>query len=1347
VNASRRQRRRKRQLVASLMLLGLVTLAAWWFNSSHFHSWVRAQLVARLEEATGGHSEIGRIEWNLSKLEFVFYDVTVHGREPATETPFAQVDRIYLRAKVLSLLRRQVGVRYLEADHPVIHVITFPDGTTNQPVPVQRLQTADVQQLFDLAADRMEVHDGVLLLNERNIPLDVAARDTRVVLTYVRHQNRYDGSISVGSLDAQYLNFRPLKAQAEIDFSVLPREVQFTRCVLTSGHSQIEVRGTLADFREPQITATFSALINLQQAGEITRSPQLRSGTATVRGDAVYHRGSYRATGTLSLRDAGYSDATITLSHATAEAKFVADNSGISVNGVRGRALGGTFTGEGRIEVAANPARGRPAPQRGKAHLSFTGIDAAALQHSLSSHQLRALPLRGAAEGTVDARWAGSAANATTTIAMNVSPPAHTAPGELPLKATLRAEYDLRTRALAISELQLSSPATAVEAIGALGTRTGALQLDVKSADFHELQSLLTIIGLDLNLPIAVRGPTTFNGTVTGNLAAPQVNGHLVLNDFDYLASAQGPLPALRAAKVPVAAEPHSIPFDHFTGDVQYTGRGLSIKDGRLQFRNSSITISGSVALIDGKPADASAIDLQFALQNENATRMQAIIGTSYPVAGTVNGRFRLRGTLGSPLGTGDLRLNGDIYGQPVTASANIVLRGVDVELGDLVLAQNGSRVTGTVAYNLQSAAFRFNLRGDSISLARIPFLQRPQLSTAGLLNFTAEGSGTAGAPLLKASGHISNLVLNGGSLGEVKFDAVTEGEIMRVVAATSATAAEMTVRGTVRLRGDFPAEIHTELARFDFDPFLRAYLPQNVAMHARAAGTVDLTGPLESPKLMTIAGDFIQFNVWQEKFALANQGPVRFRLANNVLSLDTFHLLGSHTDLTGGGTFSLSGDHALNAHADGTLDLRLLHTLDPGFSSSGQIALTLRASGTLDRPSLQGQVQITNGNVSYVELPNGLADVNGTLVFTNDRLQIQSLRGHSGGGDVSMTGFIAYQRGIFLNIAAQAQNMRLRYPQGVSSVANADLRLTGSAQNPLLSGDLLLTRFGVNPNFDFALYLARMKLPPAINAPDSLLNHLRFDLHVVSVPQLRVSMSLAKLSGDVDLRIRGVASKPVVLGRINILEGEIFFNGTKYQLQRGDISFLNPTVVQPVLNMDITTRISGYDITLSMHGPTDHLHTTYRSEPPLPTQDVIALLAFRQCPASAEFSCSPTAIEQAENVSTSVNKSFTETASNQILGEALNAELSNRVQRLFGISRVRISPQIGTATSNPGARVTIEQQVSSKMTITYITDVAQASQQVIQVEYNLNRSVSLVAVRDQFGVISLDVRVRRLKR
>jgi translocation and assembly module TamB len=57
---------------------------------------------------------------------------------------------------------------------------------------------------------------------------------------------------------------------------------------------------------------------------------------------------------------------------------------------------------------------------------------------------------------------------------------------------------------------------------------------------------------------------------------------------------------------------------------------------------------------------------------------------------------------------------------------------------------------------------------------------------------------------------------------------------------------------------------------------------------------------------------------------------------------------------------------------------------------------------------------------------------------------------------------------------------------------------------------------------------------------------------------------------------------------------------------------------------------------------------------------------------------------------------------------------------------------------------VTIEQQVARDLTITYITNVTSTQQQVIQVEYNVNKNVSIVALRDQNGTFGLDVKFKK---
>jgi len=231
----------------------------------------------------------------------------------------------------------------------------------------------------------------------------------------------------------------------------------------------------------------------------------------------------------------------------------------------------------------------------------------------------------------------------------------------------------------------------------------------------------------------------------------------------------------------------------------------------------------------------------------------------------------------------------------------------------------------------------------------------------------------------------------------------------------------------------------------------------------------------------------------------------------------------------------------------------------------------------------------------------------------------------------------------------------------------------------------------------------------------------------------LTVQTSLAKLSGDIDLHLRGTAARPVLLGRVNIAEGDIKVGGTKFHLERADISFLNPVVIDPVLDVEATTQVRDYDITIGLHGTMERLNTTYRSDPPLSSDDIISLLAFGST--------------QTENAMGSAPSSgFAESASGALLSSALNQAVTNRVSRLFGASSIRINPSFGGPQNDPNARITIEQQVTNNITLTYVTDLARSGQEVIQFEYNINSEYSVQGLRDENGVVSFDLLIRKRK-
>ena len=195
-------------------------------------------------------------------------------------------------------------------------------------------------------------------------------------------------------------------------------------------------------------------------------------------------------------------------------------------------------------------------------------------------------------------------------------------------------------------------------------------------------------------------------------------------------------------------------------------------------------------------------------------------------------------------------------------------------------------------------------------------------------------------------------------------------------------------------------------------------------------------------------------------------------------------------------------------------------------------------------------------------------------------------------------------------------------------------------------------------------------------------------------------------------------------------------FRGNTFQLTRGDINFSNPFRLDPVLNVEATTTISQYQVTIDFSGSASHLVMNYRSDPPLPDSDVVALLALGSPGEGAAIGSQPGAAQN-----------YGATA---LLSEAISSGVGSRIEHLFGISSFRVDPFVaGAATeSNAAARVTIQEQVRHDLTITYSTNATTSNQyQLIQVEYAVNRGLSVVFLRDINGTYGLDIKwVRHFK-
>ncbi|HXP07827.1 MAG TPA: translocation/assembly module TamB domain-containing protein, partial [Acidobacteriaceae bacterium] len=503
-----------------------------------------------------------------------------------------------------------------------------------------------------------------------------------------------------------------------------------------------------------------------------------------------------------------------------------------------------------------------------------------------------------------------------------------------------------------------------------------------------------------------------------------------------------------------------------------------------------------------------------------------------------------------------------------------------------------------------------------------------------------------------------------------------------------------------------------------------------SVSGNSSIGGTINVAGPLRQPKQFSGDAEINQFTVNLQGIVLQDAGPIRASLHNGVLNLTQAHIIGPDTNMELSGAADLMGTQDLAVTGQGSINMALAQTFDADITSSGHLDFNVNASGTITQPLFSGRVHLTNVAMALKDLPNGISKLNGNLIFDQNRLQVQDLVGTTGGGQLKVGGFLTYQQGIYGDFTATGKDIRVRY-LGISATADTTMHLQGSQNNMLLSGNVQITRFIIGPNVDFASFTASpaAQVPPDPSAPSS---HVRLDVHIFSAPQLDFQNSYAQLAGSVDLRIRGTVAQPAILGKINITDGTANFAGTTYRLQHGQIFFTNPVMIQPIIDIDATTRVEEYDVTIGLHGNISQLTPTFRSEPPLPQADVISLLALgRTQEEQALYS------QQEQSIGA-------DSTTNALLGGALNAAVGSRVQKLFGGGSVKIDPTYVGTIGSSSARITVSQNLARNVQVTYATNVNATAQQLIQAQVDITQSVSLLAVRDEAGVFSLVLKVHK---
>ena len=954
-----------------------------------------------------------------------------------------------------------------------------------------------------------------------------------------------------------------------------------------------------------------------------------------------------------------------------------------------------------------------------------------------------------AVSGPVKVEWGGPAKNINETVEIDgdltFAPTGVKRKGALndvPVTGKTLAHYTGRNDTVRIQSVTLQMPQTNLEASGILGVNEGDrltdLRVDLSVRDLGEFNQLLTTLDLEGNgkkgtaaIPVVLHGAMQFNGTAKGRIADLDVKGHMQATNAEF---------ALGTTDVLI---------DSVLAEAEYSpNEGVLVASSTIKRGSAVLNVEGKIVprkVVTPRGVatyvwdDGMALDATAQLANAQVVDVLQIAGQQgkVPVTGTMALNVHAVGALRTLNGGGHVSLmNGVAYDEPYeSVAAELAVQGKDIEASSVVVKAHGMQIAGNGGYDYGSEHIHAHVEGHDILLSKFATVQRAKTDVDGVVSVVADANGTLKEPGLKANLKIARATYQGQGIGEAAVEAHSSGEVVYFTANSTLVGAKVDATGQAGLTGEYPLQAKLTIAGLDIGKPMAMFGPGNMKAASQIDGVATVSGPLKTPKELSGEAEFSQVDVKLQGIELKAAEPLRVGLHEGVATLEQVHITGQDTDMRASGTAHVLGvtdpkGGKLDVQATGSVSMTLLHTFDSDVISTGKLEFTVRAGGRVTNPDLTGKVQFDKVNVAMDGVPNGLSNMNGTLAFNGDRLEVQSLSATTGGGTLKIGGSIRYRNGVFVDLTATGDMVRVRL-YGLSATANANLKLQGNPESSLLSGTILMTRFGIGLDVDFAAFGSPggVSAPPDPNSPA---NKIRLDVRVTSAPQLDFQNSYAKLAGSVDLTIRGTASVPSVLGRIEITDGSATFAGTKYQLQRGEIYFTNPVRIDPIIDLDATAQVENYDITVGLHGTSTNLKPTYRSEPPLSESDVFALLALGRTQEEAQL-YQERQVQQGTDPTTSA-----------LLGGALNATVSNRVEKLFGVGSVKIDPAFVGTLGQSSARITVQQQLSRQITATFATNVNTSAQQLIQVQYDLNHDNSIVVTRDESGVFSVVYKLRK---
>src|SRR6185436_5255328 len=498
------------------------------------------------------------------------------------------------------------------------------------------------------------------------------------------------------------------------------------------------------------------------------------------------------------------------------------------------------------------------------------------------------------------------------------------------------------------------------------------------------------------------------------------------------------------------------------------------------------------------------------------------------------------------------------------------------------------------------------------------------------------------------------------------------------------------------------------------------------------------LDGKLTPIEALVIEATAPVFDLKIADHAFTTPSPPRISLRNGRITFDSFSLASEDSSFAVTGYADLTGAKRVNLDVRGRIEAALLQLFARDVRAEGRADVAVSVAGVVTSPRVTGTIELIDAEVKFAGFPQLIDEINGTLRFRGDRLEIESVRATVGGGQVVAGGSITLEgmKPKRARVSIQGKDVALRYYEGITVEGDFNLLFSGDLERATLTGDVNVTRALYFRDFDVQqtllnVILSRSRVTPVSTA--TWQDRIGLNIHLSAPGTLAVNNNIAEVTGSAELDVTGTVATPVILGEVTLDEGgSVRIQNVDYRLVRGTVAFQNPFRIDPFFDITLEGTVAGnvseiesgpLEITVNLTGTLDRMTPSITSDPPASDITLFSILGLGSL-GSRPGAQTPGGL-----------------MGQSLLYQSIGNLIGSRVFPF--VDSFTFDPGLLDTGSGPGRKVTFEKRLSNalRFLIVYNLDNNQ-SKQVL--EWVVNRSWTLQLTRDETDEYRLDARFRR---